>query len=94
MLLLLMVPKVAYLCECACSNVLVTVWCFRLKINYSITCYCVQGTQGDYVDAVRDTYSIPDGIFTEALERVHARLAMVGLSTLVILELVAGRAIL
>lgn len=54
----------------------------------------MQGTKGDYVEAVRDTYSIPDGVFTEAMERVHARLAMVGLSTLVALELVAGHAIL
>lgn len=54
----------------------------------------MQGTKGDYVDAVRDTYSIPDGVFTEAMERVHARLAMVGLSALVVLELAAGRALL
>lgn len=54
----------------------------------------MQGTKGDYVDAVRDTYSIPDGVFTEAMERVHARLAMVGLATLVTLEFVVGRAIL
>jgi hypothetical protein len=46
------------------------------------------------VDALRDTYSFPDGIFTEAMERLHARLAMVGLGTLVTLELVFGRAIL
>lgn len=56
--------------------------------------HAMQGTKGDYVEAVRDTYSIPDGVFTEAMERVHARLAMVGLSTLVALELVAGHAIL
>jgi hypothetical protein len=71
--------------------------CYKPEIGFHIRQLrspCVQGTQGDYVDAVRDTYSIPDGIFTEALERVHARLAMVGLGGLVALELIFGRAIL
>jgi hypothetical protein len=55
---------------------------------------CLQGTQADYVEAVRDTYSVPPGLFTEAMERVHGRLAMVGLSALILMEFAFGHAIL
>ncbi len=53
-----------------------------------------QGTEGDYLSALRDTYAVPENVFTESNERVHGRLAMLGLGALILLELVAGRAIL
>lgn len=53
-----------------------------------------KGTEGDYLSALRDTYAVPENVFTESNERVHGRLAMLGLGALILLELVAGRAIL
>ncbi|KXZ49138.1 hypothetical protein GPECTOR_23g66 [Gonium pectorale] len=53
-----------------------------------------KGTQGDYLNALRDTYSVPEGVFTEANERVHGRLAMVGLAGLLAVEMLLGRALL
>jgi hypothetical protein len=54
----------------------------------------VKGTKGDYLDSLKDTYSVPEGVFTEPLERVHGRLAMLGLSALIVLELIKGSAVL
>ncbi|GIL57160.1 hypothetical protein Vafri_12466 [Volvox africanus] len=53
-----------------------------------------KGTQGDYLTALKDTYSIPEGVFTESNEKIHGRLAMLGLTCLLILEIIFGRAIL
>jgi hypothetical protein len=44
--------------------------------------------------SLRDTYTIPEGVFTEDLERLHGRLAMVGVGALVVLELLKGSAVL
>ncbi|GLI67650.1 hypothetical protein VaNZ11_011899 [Volvox africanus] len=53
-----------------------------------------KGTQGDYLAALKDTYSIPEGVFTEMKEKVHGRLAMIGMSSLLLLEILFGQAIL
>ncbi|GLC41692.1 hypothetical protein PLESTB_000687900 [Pleodorina starrii] len=53
-----------------------------------------KGIQGDYLSSLRDTYSVPEGVFTEANEKVHGRLAMLGLTALLLLEMVTGRALL
>lgn len=53
-----------------------------------------KGAQGNYLDSLKDTYSLPEGVFTEANERVHGRLAMVGLGSMIFLELVLGHAVL
>lgn len=53
-----------------------------------------KGTEGDYLESLRDTYSLPQGVFTEKNERLHGRLAMLGLAGLVVIELVLGRALL
>ena len=54
----------------------------------------VQGAKGDYVESIKETYSVPEGVFTPANERVHARLAMVGLFGLLFLEMCTGSALL
>lgn len=54
----------------------------------------VKGTKGEYLASLRDTYTLPDGVFTESLERLHGRLAMLGLSGLLAFELVKGSALL
>lgn len=54
----------------------------------------VKGTEGGYLDSLKDTYSLPEGWFTEANERVHGRLAMVGLGSLVLIELLKGTPLL
>ncbi|KAG2423111.1 hypothetical protein HXX76_002335 [Chlamydomonas incerta] len=54
----------------------------------------VKGTQGDYLSALKDTYSVPQGVFTAANEKVHGRLAMLGLTTLILIEMIVGRALL
>lgn len=38
----------------------------------------VKGTQGDYLRSLYDTYALPEDLFTEKLELVHGRLAMLG----------------
>lgn len=53
-----------------------------------------QGTKGEYLESLRDTYTLPEGVFTEAMEKVHGRLAMVGLGGLVLVELLKGSALL
>lgn len=53
-----------------------------------------EGSKGDYLDSLKDTYSVPEGVFTEPLERVHGRLAMLGVGGLVLLELLKGSAVL
>ncbi|EFJ46470.1 hypothetical protein VOLCADRAFT_105462 [Volvox carteri f. nagariensis] len=53
-----------------------------------------KGTQGDYLSALKDTYSLPEGVFTERNEKLHGRLAMLGLTTLLLLEMIIGRALL
>lgn len=60
----------------------------------SITCGAVQGVKGDYVEALKDTYTLPKGVFTEAMERVHGRLAMVAMGSMILFETVSGRALL
>jgi hypothetical protein len=54
----------------------------------------IQGAKGEYLEALRDTYVLPEGVFTESLERVHARLAMLGIATLLLIELCKGSALL
>lgn len=54
----------------------------------------VKGTEGGYLASLRETYALPEGVFTESNERFHGRLAMLGLASLILLELVAGRALL
>jgi hypothetical protein len=54
----------------------------------------VKGTEGGYLKSLRETYTLPEGVFTEPNERVHARLAMVGLGALIALELLKGSAVL
>jgi len=54
----------------------------------------VKGTEGAYLSSLRDQYTLPEGWFTENLEKVHGRLAMLGLSGLLALELLKGSAVL
>lgn len=54
----------------------------------------IKGTEGGYLQSLRETYTLPEGVFTEPLERVHGRLAMVGVGGLVLLELLKGSAVL
>jgi len=54
----------------------------------------VKGTEGAYLASLRDQYTLPEGWFTESLEKVHGRLAMLGLSGLLAFELVKGSALL
>lgn len=54
----------------------------------------VKGTEGGYLKSLRESYTLPEGVFTEPNERVHARLAMVGLGAMIVLELLKGSALL
>lgn len=54
----------------------------------------VKGVKGDYVEALKDNYMLPKGVFTEAMERVHGRLAMVAMFTMILFETTFGRALL
>lgn len=54
----------------------------------------VKGTEGGYLDSLFDTYSLPKDWFTQPMERLHARLAMLGVGGLVLLELIKGSAVL
>eukprot|EP00878_Enallax_costatus_P002886 GHUV01003080.1.p2 GENE.GHUV01003080.1~~GHUV01003080.1.p2 ORF type:complete len:200 (+),score=72.48 GHUV01003080.1:104-703(+) len=54
----------------------------------------VKGTEGGYLKSLRETYTIPEGVFTEPNERVHGRLAMVGLGAMIVIELLKGSALL
>uniref|UniRef100_A0A383VDQ8 Uncharacterized protein n=1 Tax=Tetradesmus obliquus TaxID=3088 RepID=A0A383VDQ8_TETOB len=54
----------------------------------------VKGSEGGYLQSLRETYTIPEGVFTESLERVHARLAMTGVGAMVLIELLKGSALL
>jgi hypothetical protein len=54
----------------------------------------VKGTEGGYLKSLRETYTLPEGVFTEPNERVHSRLAMVGLGAMIALELLKGSALL
>jgi len=42
-----------------------------------------KGTAGDYLASLKETYGLPDGVFTPAMELLHARAAMVGIASLV-----------
>lgn len=55
---------------------------------------CVQGVKGDYVEALKDNYTLPKGVFTEPMERVHGRLAMVAMFTMILFETISGKALL
>jgi hypothetical protein len=54
----------------------------------------VKGTEGGYLKSLRETYTLPEGVFTQDNERVHGRLAMLGLGALVAIELLKGSALL
>ena len=54
----------------------------------------VKGAKGEYLQSLRDTYTLPEGVFTEAMEKFHGRLAMVGLGGLIAVELLKGSALL
>jgi Chlorophyll A-B binding protein len=53
-----------------------------------------QGVKGEYVESLRESFTVPQGLFTESMERVHGRLAMLGLTGLILVELVKGSALL
>uniref|UniRef100_A0A7S3RAS2 Chlorophyll a-b binding protein, chloroplastic n=1 Tax=Dunaliella tertiolecta TaxID=3047 RepID=A0A7S3RAS2_DUNTE len=53
-----------------------------------------KGTEGNYLSSLYDTYALPEDLFTEKLERVHGRLAMLGLIGLITIELFKGSALL
>eukprot|EP00775_Hariotina_reticulata_P007000 gene7000-7214_t len=38
----------------------------------------VKGTEGGYLKSLRETYTIPEDVFTETNERIYGRLAMLG----------------
>lgn len=54
----------------------------------------IKGAKGEYLASLRETYTLPEGVFTEALERLHGRLAMLGVGGLILLELLKGSAVL
>lgn len=54
----------------------------------------VKGTEGGYLKSLRETYTLPEGVFTEPLERVHGRIAMLGVGVMVAVELLKGSALL
>ena len=33
----------------------------------------VKGTEGGYLNSLKDTYALPEGVFTEKMEKVHGR---------------------
>lgn len=45
------------------------------------------------MEALKDV-SLPEGVFTEDMERVHGRLAMLGLISMLLIETVTGKAVL
>jgi len=53
-----------------------------------------KGTAGDYLASLKETYGLPDGVFTPAMELLHARAAMVGIASLISIELLKGSALL
>ncbi|KAG2492266.1 hypothetical protein HYH03_009506 [Edaphochlamys debaryana] len=54
-----------------------------------------RATEGDFLPALKDVYGpLPGNVFTQANERVHGRLAMVGLLGLLAVELVIGKGLL
>lgn len=53
-----------------------------------------QGTEGDYLASLRDSYSLPEGWFTEAREKAHGRLAMLGLTGMIAAEILINHAVL
>lgn len=53
-----------------------------------------KATAGGYLESLRDSYGLPEGVFTEASEKLHGRIAMLGLGSLLAIELVIGRALL
>jgi hypothetical protein len=57
-------------------------------------CRCMQGTKGEYLDSLKETYTLPEGVFTEVQEKFHGRLAMVGLAGLIFVELLKGAPLL
>lgn len=54
----------------------------------------VQGTEGEYLASLRDSYSLPEGWFTEERERAHGRLAMLGLTGMIFFEVLIGHVVL
>lgn len=53
-----------------------------------------KGTDGQYLESLQDTNGVPKGWFTPAKERAHGRLAMLGLTSMIVLELIFGHAVL
>lgn len=53
----------------------------------------VKGADGDYLDSLKDTYTMPEGWFTEANERVNGRAAMAGMGLMIAFELITGHAL-
>eukprot|EP01025_Chloroclados_australasicus_P024548 TRINITY_DN24604_c0_g1_i3.p2 TRINITY_DN24604_c0_g1~~TRINITY_DN24604_c0_g1_i3.p2 ORF type:complete len:257 (-),score=20.62 TRINITY_DN24604_c0_g1_i3:370-1074(-) len=52
-----------------------------------------KGIEGDYMDSLKDQYSVPPGIFTEDNERLHARLAMIGVGVIFLVEMLSNNAL-
>ena len=52
-----------------------------------------KGVKGEYLDSLLETYTLPAGVFTDDMERLHSRLAMLGLAGLIAVELVKGSAL-
>eukprot|EP01024_Parvocaulis_polyphysoides_P031114 TRINITY_DN281_c0_g2_i1.p3 TRINITY_DN281_c0_g2~~TRINITY_DN281_c0_g2_i1.p3 ORF type:complete len:155 (-),score=17.93 TRINITY_DN281_c0_g2_i1:249-713(-) len=53
----------------------------------------VKGTEGQYMDSLKDQYSVPAGVFTEGNERLHGRLAMIGISVIFFVEALSNSAL-
>ncbi|KAF5833691.1 hypothetical protein DUNSADRAFT_9924 [Dunaliella salina] len=53
-----------------------------------------KGTEGNYLRSLYDTYALPEDLFTEKRELLHGRLAMLGLISLITIELFKGTALL
>jgi len=54
----------------------------------------VRGTSESDTAAIRANYNIPVSWFTEGKEKIHARLAMLGLTTMIVIEMFTSRALL
>lgn len=53
----------------------------------------VKGKEGDYSKSL-DDFQLPKEVFSKEMELVHGRLAMLGLSGMIVLEAIFGRAVL
>ncbi|KAL6751399.1 hypothetical protein V8C86DRAFT_2779093 [Haematococcus lacustris] len=54
----------------------------------------IKGTDGKYLESLQETYTVPEGWFTEAKEKVNGRAAMLGIAAMLLFEVVTARALL